>query len=47
MLDAEEISFYLSVFKGLDLKDIYDILKIAHVKKLAAGDVYIEQGATH
>jgi CRP-like cAMP-binding protein len=47
MLDAEEIGFYLSVFKGLDLKDIYDIIKIAHVKKLASGDIYIEQGATH
>lgn len=47
MLNAEEISFYLSAFKGLDLKDIYDIIKLAHVKKLAAGDVYIDKGATH
>nr|WP_294944442.1 Crp/Fnr family transcriptional regulator [uncultured Mucilaginibacter sp.] len=47
MLNAEEINFYLSTFKGLDLKDIYDILKLAHVKKLQAGDVYIAQGDTH
>lgn len=47
MLNAEEISFYLSVFKGLDLKDIYDIVNMAHIKKLAAGDIYIQQGATH
>jgi CRP-like cAMP-binding protein len=47
MLDAEEISFYLSVFKGLNPKDIYDIFKLAHTRKLAAGDIYIAEGATH
>ncbi|OOQ60798.1 Crp/Fnr family transcriptional regulator [Mucilaginibacter pedocola] len=46
MLNAEDISFYLSAFKGLDLKDIYDVVKLAHSKKLAAGDIYINKGST-
>lgn len=46
MLNAEEISFYLSVFKGLDLKDMYDLFRLSKTRKLAAGDIYIDSGTT-
>jgi CRP-like cAMP-binding protein len=47
MLNPEEISFYLSVFKGLDLKDMYDLFKLAHTQTLAPGEIYIQQQSAY
>ena len=44
MLSQEDISFYLSVFKGLDLKDMYDLFKLSSTKKIKAGETYIDEG---
>lgn len=46
MLNAEDISLYWSVFKGLKPHDIMALAKLAHTKKLKAGEVYIQQGST-
>ncbi|MBS7566896.1 Crp/Fnr family transcriptional regulator [Mucilaginibacter sp. Bleaf8] len=46
MLTAEEIEFYLNVFKGLSLPDVMDLLKLAHTRHLPAQDVYIPSGAS-
>jgi CRP-like cAMP-binding protein len=45
MLDPEDINFYLSAFKGLNLQDIMDLARLAHTKKLKDGDIYIEMGS--
>ncbi|TWR31064.1 Crp/Fnr family transcriptional regulator [Mucilaginibacter pallidiroseus] len=47
MLNAEEVSFYLSIFKGLDSKDIYELVKMSHTRRLAAGEVYIKNGSSY
>jgi len=47
MLSPGDISFYLSAFKGLDLKDVYDIYKLSKTRTLAAGDIYIDLGSVH
>ncbi|AMR32789.1 hypothetical protein A0256_15845 [Mucilaginibacter sp. PAMC 26640] len=41
MLNAEDISFYLAIFKGLDFKDMYDLFKLAQTRKIVSGGVYI------
>lgn len=46
MLSQEDISFYLSVFKGLDLKDVYDLFKLSSTRKIKAGEVYIDEGSS-
>jgi CRP-like cAMP-binding protein len=47
MLNQEEINFYLSIFKGLELKDMYDLFKLAHTRKIAAGEVYIHEQSAY
>lgn len=46
MLTPEDIQFYLGIFKDLSFTDLYELFKMAHAKRIPAGDVYIEQGAT-
>ncbi|WP_342648310.1 Crp/Fnr family transcriptional regulator [Mucilaginibacter sp. CSA2-8R] len=46
MLSPDDIQFYLGIFKGLSLADLYELFKMAQVKRIPAGGVYIEQGAT-
>lgn len=46
MLTPEDIQFYLGIFKGLSLTDLYELFKMAQTKRIPAGGVYIEQGAT-
>jgi len=47
MLNADEISFYVSQFKGLALADIWELFKLAQTRKLASGEIYIAQGSNH
>ncbi len=46
MLSTEDIQFYLGIFKGLSLGDLYELFNMAQVKRIPAGGIYIEQGAT-
>lgn len=46
MLTPEDIQFYLGIFKDLSFTDLYELFKMAQAKRIPAGDVYIEQGAT-
>jgi len=46
MLSTEDIQFYLGIFKGLSLNDLYELFSMAQVKRISAGGVYIEEGAT-
>jgi CRP-like cAMP-binding protein len=46
MLSTEDIQFYLGIFKGLSLTDLYELFSMAQVKRISAGGVYIEEGAT-
>ncbi len=46
MLTPEDIQFYLGIFKGLSLTDLYELFKMAQTKRIPAGGVYIEQSAT-
>ncbi len=45
MLSTEDIQFYLGIFKGLSLGDLYELFNMAQVKRIPAGGVYIEEGA--
>jgi CRP-like cAMP-binding protein len=45
MLTPEDIQFYLGIFKGLSLADLYELFNMAQVKRIPAGGVYIEHGA--
>ncbi|MCO5935177.1 Crp/Fnr family transcriptional regulator [Mucilaginibacter sp. RB4R14] len=42
MLNTDEISFYLSIYKELSLKDMYELVTLAKTRKIAAGEVYID-----
>ncbi|MBD1391890.1 Crp/Fnr family transcriptional regulator [Mucilaginibacter glaciei] len=44
MLNQEDIGFYLSVFKELDLKDIYRLFYLAKTRGIAAGEIFIDEG---
>ena len=46
MLSTEDIQFYLGIFKGLSLNDLYELFSMAQVKRISAGGVDIEEGAT-
>lgn len=45
MLSADDIQFYLSVFKGLSLSDLMGLFNMASTRKLTAGDIYIKENA--
>lgn len=44
MLNQEDIEFYVSILKGVNIVDIYRLFKTAKTKKLKAGDIYIDEG---
>ena len=46
MLSPEDIKFYLSIFKGLSLADLTELFAMAHTRRVAAGGIYIDEGAT-
>jgi len=46
MLSPEDIKFYLSIFKGLSLADLTELFAMAHTRRITAGGVYIDEGAT-
>jgi CRP-like cAMP-binding protein len=46
MLSPDDIQFYLGIFKGLSLTDLYELFKMAQAKRIPAGGIYIEEGAT-
>lgn len=41
MLDSNKISYYLQLFKELDLEDLFRLFSVAREKKLSIGEVYI------
>jgi CRP-like cAMP-binding protein len=45
MLDQEDIQYYISLLKGVNVVDIYRLFKTAKTKKLRAGEVYIHEGS--
>ncbi|MES2425660.1 MAG: Crp/Fnr family transcriptional regulator [Bacteroidota bacterium] len=45
MLDQEDIQYYISLLKGVNVVDIYRLFKTAKTKKLRAGEVYIYEGS--
>ncbi|SDE33058.1 cAMP-binding domain of CRP or a regulatory subunit of cAMP-dependent protein kinases [Mucilaginibacter pineti] len=47
MLNSDDISFYLTRFKGLSITDAIALFKLAQTKKLAAGDIYIHQNSNY
>jgi CRP-like cAMP-binding protein len=46
MLSAEDINFYLGIFKGLSLDDLTELFKLAEIKHVSANDTYIDYGDT-
>ncbi|GAB2695328.1 Crp/Fnr family transcriptional regulator [Mucilaginibacter koreensis] len=47
MLSAEDIQYYLSVFKELSITDLIGLFNMAGTKRLPAHSVYIKEGALH
>lgn len=47
MLSPEDIKFYLSLFKDLSLTDLVELFGMAKTKKITAGEIYIDEGATY
>jgi len=47
MLSAEDIQFYLSVFRGLSFGDLAGIFNIANIRRLPAHTVYIKEQTTY
>jgi len=45
MLNAEDIILYRSVFEGLNPLDVVELARLAHTKKLKAGEIYIQEGS--
>ena len=45
MLDPDKIQFYLNLFKNISLGDLLVLFKAAKTRHLAAGDIYIHEGA--
>nr|WP_294796317.1 Crp/Fnr family transcriptional regulator [uncultured Mucilaginibacter sp.] len=46
MLNQEDLQFYISILKGVNIADIYRLFKTAKIKKLRAGEIYINEGST-
>jgi CRP-like cAMP-binding protein len=44
MLSQEDIQFYISILKGVNIIDIYRLFKTAKTKKIRAGEIYIHEG---
>jgi CRP-like cAMP-binding protein len=44
MLNQEDIQFYVSILKGVNIIDIYRLFKTAKTKKIRAGEIYIDEG---
>jgi CRP-like cAMP-binding protein len=45
MLAQEDIQYYISLLKGVNVADVYRLFKTAKTKKLRAGEVYISEGS--
>jgi len=45
MLNTEDIHLYSSVFKALKPYDMVELARLAHTKKLKAGEIYIREGS--
>jgi len=45
MLNTEDMNFFLSVFKGLDLQTVMGLSRLAHAKKLKAGEIHLPMGS--
>ncbi|MFD1255309.1 Crp/Fnr family transcriptional regulator [Mucilaginibacter terrae] len=46
MLSNDDIKFYFSIFKGLNLADITELFKMAHTRHVPANGIYIEEGSS-
>jgi len=46
MLNQEDIQFYVSILKGVNIIDIYRLFKTAKTKKIQAGEIYIYEQST-
>jgi CRP-like cAMP-binding protein len=46
MLSQEDIQFYISILKGVNVIDIYRLFKTAKTKKIRAGEIYIHEQST-
>ena len=44
MLEPEKLKYYFELFKNLEFKDVTAIFKLAKVKKLKQGEVFISEG---
>ena len=44
MLEAEQLKYYFKLFKNLEFKDLTSIFKLAKIKKLKAGEIFINEG---
>lgn len=47
MLTTDEINFYLTIFKELSFKDMYELVTLAKTRKLTAGEIYINVNTTY
>jgi len=45
MLSADDIKFYLSVFKELNLNDVMDLSRLSSAQRLKPGEIYIAEGS--
>lgn len=45
MISFQKIHYYRSLFKDIPLKDLFTILRKAHIRKLAAGEIYLKEGS--
>ena len=45
MLNTDDMNYFLSVFKGLDLQTVMGLARLAHAKKLKAGEIYLPMGS--
>ena len=46
MLSPEDIKFYMGLFKDLSITDLVELFGMAHTRKIAAGQIYIDEGST-
>jgi CRP-like cAMP-binding protein len=46
MLSEDKIIHYLKLFNGLTFDDLQKLFELASIKKLKAGDCYIDAGST-
>jgi CRP-like cAMP-binding protein len=44
MLDTEKLNYYLGIFKNLDMKDLSAVFNLLKIRKLKAGEIFIQQG---